>query len=147
MTTRNFFRVALVAVLAAVIGESAVGAEATEKRTPEKEAQAAAEKWLALVDAAKYVESWNTAAAYFRGAVTEKQWVAQMGGVRKPLGGLVSRKFKEAKPTKTAPGAPDGEYVILSFETSFENKKEAFETVTPMRDKDGEWRVAGYFIR
>ena len=44
-------------------------------------------------------------------------------------------------------GAPDGEYVIITFETEFENKKSAIETVTPMMDKDGKWRVSGYFIK
>jgi hypothetical protein len=44
------------------------------------------------------------------------------------------------------PGAPDGEYVVIRFKTEFENKKEAYETVTPMKDKDGEWRVSGYYI-
>jgi len=45
------------------------------------------------------------------------------------------------------PGAPDGKYVIIQFETSFENKASAVETVTPMQDADGVWRVAGYFVK
>ena len=48
---------------------------------------------------------------------------------------------------ESLPGAPDGEYVVILFKTSFEGKAEAVETVTPMRDADGEWRVAGYYIR
>ena len=55
--------------------------------------------------------------------------------------------MKHAQFTKTMPGAPDGEYVILQFDTSFADKKAAIETVTPMKDKDGKWRVAGYFIK
>ena len=31
--------------------------------------------------------------------------------------------------------------------TSFQNKRTAIETVTPMRAPDGKWRVSGYFIR
>jgi len=42
---------------------------------------------------------------------------------------------------------PDGDYVIIQFDTSFENKKSAIETVTPMLDKDGVWRVSGYYIK
>ncbi|HEY5894810.1 MAG TPA: DUF4019 domain-containing protein, partial [Chthoniobacterales bacterium] len=60
---------------------------------------------------------------------------------------LVSRKLKSAKYTKTLPGAPDGEYVILQFNTTFANKKEAVETVTPMLAQDGKWKVSGYFIK
>jgi hypothetical protein len=60
---------------------------------------------------------------------------------------MVSRKLKSAKYTKALPGAPAGEYVVLQFDTSFVNKKEAVETVTPMLDKDGKWKVSGYFIK
>jgi len=45
------------------------------------------------------------------------------------------------------PGAPDGKYVIIQYDTVFENKASAVETVTPMVDPDGSWRVSGYFIR
>ena len=45
------------------------------------------------------------------------------------------------------PNAPDGEYVVIQFDTVFENKKEAIEKITPMLDPNGKWRVAGYFIK
>jgi hypothetical protein len=47
----------------------------------------------------------------------------------------------------TLPGVPDGEYVVVQFDTSFEKKKTAIETVTPMKEPDGRWRVSGYFIK
>ncbi|MDY6990555.1 MAG: DUF4019 domain-containing protein [Thermodesulfobacteriota bacterium] len=60
---------------------------------------------------------------------------------------VISRKVK-AKAYKTSlPGAPDGEYVVIQFDTSFEYKEKAVETVTPMMDKDGLWRVSGYYIK
>ena len=114
---------------------------------PEETAQKSAEQWLALVDAGKYAESWKTAAAYFQTAVSQDQWEHAIVAVRKPLGDLVSRKLKSAQYTKSLPGAPDGEYVVLQFDTSFANKKEAVETVTPMLDKDGKWKVSGYYIK
>ncbi len=33
------------------------------------------------------------------------------------------------------------------FTISFENKTDAIETVTPILDKDGIWRVSGYYIK
>jgi hypothetical protein len=45
------------------------------------------------------------------------------------------------------PGAPDGKYVVVQFDTSFQRKKSALETVTPMMEKDGKWRVSGYYIK
>ena len=35
----------------------------------------------------------------------------------------------------------------LAHQFKLENKKNGIETVTPMKDKDGEWRVSGYFVK
>jgi hypothetical protein len=106
-----------------------------------------AEVWLSLVDAQKFAESWKDAAQYFRAAISQEQWQRSLQAVRKPLGSLVSRKLLSAKYARSLPGAPDGEYVVLQYQTSFANKKDAAERVTPMRDKDGQWRVSGYYIK
>ena len=135
--------VSLIAVLMIVAGVGSVAAESGK----EKAAVVAAEKWVSLVDQGKYAESWNEAAEYFRNAVKPKQWEQAVQGVRKPLGKLVSRKVMRTTYTTALPGAPDGEYVVIEFMTTFENKKTAVETVTPKMEKDGNWRVSGYFIR
>ncbi|MFQ5541952.1 MAG: DUF4019 domain-containing protein [Candidatus Binatia bacterium] len=119
----------------------------TADQAVEKEAFKAANFWLALVDAGSYAKSWERAADYFKAAVQEEQWVASLTAIRKPLGRAIYRTLKYKKYTTTLPGAPDGEYVVIQFATSFERKKSAIETVTPMRDKDGKWRVAGYYIK
>ena len=110
-------------------------------------AQKASGEWLALTDSGKYAESWDEASTVFKTAVTKDQWQGALHKVRDPLGKLISRKFKSATYTKSLPGAPDGEYVVIQYETNFENKQSAVETVTPALDKDGKWRVSGYFIR
>ena len=135
--------VSMVAVCLIAAGVSGIAAE------PEKDkaAVAAAESWVALVDDGKYGESWKEAAEYFRNAVKQEQWERAAHAARQPLGKLVSRKVKTAAYKTTLPGAPDGEYVIIEFETVFEHKKTVIETVTPMMDKDGKWRVSGYFIK
>ena len=115
--------------------------------SPELAAQAAAEVWLGLVDAGKFAESWQSSAPFFRNAVTEAQWKTSLDAFRKPLGALTQRKLKSAQAAKSLPGAPDGDYVVLQYESAFAHKKEAVETVTPVRDKDGKWKVCGYFIR
>lgn len=122
----------------------AMGADESEK---EKAAVSAAENWLSLVDQGKYADSWTQAAEYFKQAVSQNQWEQSLEAARKPLGQLVSRQVQSAVYKKSLPGAPDGEYVVISFETSFSNKKSATETVTPMLEKDGHWRVSGYFIK
>jgi hypothetical protein len=110
-------------------------------------AQRTDEVWLGLVDSGKYAESYREAAATFQAAVSEEKWVGALETVRAPLGKLMTRTLKSAKYAKTLPGAPDGEYEVLIFETSFEHKDAAVETVTASLEKDGMWRVAGYYIK
>jgi len=114
---------------------------------PEAAAQSAAAAWLALVDAGNYSESWNTASSSFREHVSQSQWQTAAAGARAPFGALKSRKLESATFTRSPAGAPDGQYVVIRFATSFENKASAIETVTPMMDADGTWRVSGYYIR
>ena len=121
-----------------------VYAQAPEK---EKDALAAADMWLALVDAGKYAESWPETAVYFRNAVTLEQLMQSLKAVREPLGKEISRKVKTKTYATSLPGVPDGEYEVIQFETAFENKKSAVETLRVMLDKDGKWRVSEYLIR
>ena len=131
--------------LAAMAGLS--GCSSASNPQAEKAAVAAAKDWLSLVDEEKYAESWDAAAQYFKGAVQKEQWTQAMQSGRKPFGKNISRELKSARYRTAMPGAPDGEYVVIQFKASFENKKSAMETVTPMLDKDGQWRVSGYFMK
>jgi hypothetical protein len=119
------------------------GADSVQK----KDALAAAKNWLTIIDKGDYAESWKEAAEYFKTAGPEEKWEQSLTAVRKPLGNLISRKVKSATYRTSLPGVPDGQYVVIQFKTSFEHKKSAIETVTPMLDKDSKWRVAGYFIK
>lgn len=109
-------------------------------------AEQATQPWLELIDAGDYAASWREAATLFRQQLTENQWVDTVSAARTPFGSLVSRELQNAEYSTTLPGAPEGEYVVLTFEAEYENMASAIETVTPMMD-DGEWRVAGYYIR
>lgn len=133
-------------LICTVIVIGAVGAAFAQEK-PEQLAQQSSDAWLALVDSGKYADSWQEAASIFKMHVTQDQWTKMVGPVREPLGKVVTRKLKSAQYTKTLPGAPDGEYVVIQYDTSFEHKPAAVETITPMLDKDGKWRVSGYFIK
>ena len=139
---------------AAILALSAFAADETPEATPATPlvldttpAMNVAETWLTSVDAGRYAESWDDAAAYFRGAVPKAQWETTLAQVRGPLGVAISRKVRSAAYTRSLPGAPEGEYVVIQYDTRFENRPLSVETVTPMREKDGRWKVAGYHIR
>jgi len=112
-----------------------------------KPAVDSAMRWLGLIDNGNYGASWEAAADIFKNAVTKEQWEGMAKTVRQPLGKVISREVMSKTPTQTVPGGPDGEYVIIQFKTSFKNKNDAIETVTPMLDEDGVWRVSGYYIK
>jgi hypothetical protein len=112
----------------------------------EQQAVEAAKAWLALVDAGSYAESWDAAAPVFQSAVTKRGWEDSLNQVRAPLGALQSRELATAEHATDLPSAPKGEYVVIRFQTSFENLESAIETVVPMRTDDGAWKVSGYFI-
>ncbi len=135
---RSMFVTALAITLAAVLSFAG---------DTEDQAVEAAEQWLDLVDRGEYEKSWMSAAALLRAAVTLEQWEHALNAARKPLGEVKSRKLRGAEYTTSMPGAPDGEYVVIQFDTSFANKKEAVETITPMKDAVGVWRVSGYYVK
>ena len=120
---------------------------ARAQQKPERLAQQSAESWLALVDSGKYAESWDEAAPIFKAAVTQEQWKRALAASRDPLGKVLSRKLISSTYTTNLPGAPDGEYVVIKYESSFEHKQSAIETITPMLDKEGKWKVSGYYIK
>ncbi|MGD0252812.1 MAG: DUF4019 domain-containing protein [Verrucomicrobiota bacterium] len=143
------FKVQLVGFLsaAALVANFASGCGAKADAGAAKAATSAAQTWLAMIDQGDYVQSWQNASVFFQSAVTEEKWKSSMDTFRKPLGDLVSREVKSAQLMTELPGAPDGQHVVMQFETSFANKKSAIETVTFMQEKDGQWKSAGYFIK
>ncbi|MDQ2686592.1 MAG: DUF4019 domain-containing protein [Armatimonadota bacterium] len=112
-------------------------------------AEKAAQSWLALLDSAKYAQSWKTAAPVFQKATTADFWATTVQAVREPLGKLQSRTGAggQSQYRRTLPGAPDGDYWILRYHSTFAKKQKAMESVTTMRTPDGQWKVSGYYIQ
>jgi hypothetical protein len=132
------------AVMAAVL---AVGLAAgpVDLGEAKKAGAAAAEQWVALVDAGKYDEAWNAAGPTFKSGVTSEDWAKKIRGAREPLGAPAGRKLTGTRFTETLPGAPDAHYVLATYVTEFAKKKGATETIVTVQDGGG-WKVAGYWI-
>lgn len=127
--------------------QSPGGAKFKSNPTAEQAAIQSAQVWLDLVDGGSYAKSWEDTAAVFKSAVSQADWEKTAQAVRAPLGRMVSRKIKSQQYATFLPAAPTGEYVVIQYDTTFENKANAVETVTPMLDKDGQWKVSGYYIK
>ena len=110
-------------------------------------AEASASAWLSLIDTQNYGASWDQASRAFRARVSREQWSEAARGARTPFGELQKRTLKSATSATSLPGAPDGEYVVIQFNSAFEHKAAAVETVTMMHEADRAWRAVGYFVR
>jgi hypothetical protein len=107
---------------------------------------ATANVWLEQLDAKNWNENWNGTGKLFQSKLTQEQWAKTAQAVREPLGAVISRHILGVTKTTTLPGAPDGEYGVLTYSTAFTNKASAVETVVLSRD-GGQWKIVGYFIR
>ena len=131
-------------------GEQPKPAQSTQledKAAAEQAATEAAEAWLKTLDSGQYAKARDEAAEYLRNAVAKEQWEQALMMPRVQCGKMVSRKLLSKKYIAEIPNAPAGQYVIIQYQTRFQNKTAAVETITPMLEKDGKWRVSGYSIK
>jgi len=130
-----------------VTAEPTAPAAPSPEEAAQKVAQDGAQTWLALVDAGQFEASWDNAAALFKSSVTREQWNASLKGAREPLGTVSSRQLRGSEYKTQLPGAPDGKYVVVYYESAFAQKAGAKESVTLMEEADASWKVAGYSIQ
>ena len=130
-----------------LLGVAMPAVRAQEGAAAVAEARKAAEAWLALLDRGQYAKSWDEAASLFRDAMARDVWSGTAQKVRAPLGKLKSRKLRGAQYATSLPNAPPGQYVVIQYDASFERQPAVVETITPMLDADGKWRVSGYYVR
>jgi hypothetical protein len=142
--TTSWVHMAVLALLLAAMWAAPAAAQNDDRI---EAALKASEAWLDLIDAGQYDQSWRTAADYFQNVVNRQQWDDALNKVRKPLGALDRREVVSTEYKESLPGVPDGQYVVIQYSSSFENKEDAVETVVPMKQEDGSWKVAGYYVK
>lgn len=102
--------------------------------------------WLKIVDEGNYGKSWDNASKLFQSTVGKEEWIQLEQATRKPLGQLVKREVVDERIAKDPKGLPVGNYMVLFYNTSFTNRKDAHELVTLMQESDGKWRVLTYHV-
>nr|WP_298928238.1 DUF4019 domain-containing protein [uncultured Erythrobacter sp.] len=125
----------------------------TEPATDAVEQQASpaaltrATNFIAAVDASNWEGSWKIAGEFFQTETTAGEWAAIVEPVRKPLGIVTERRLVSVQQVNTLPGAPEGDYEVLQYQTKFaQDALISTETVVMIRNGEG-FDVAGYFIR
>jgi hypothetical protein len=138
-TTRPLF-VALALALA-LAGQAAAQAH-------EEIAVTGAREWLALADSGQYGSTWDQAGQLFQSSTPREKWEASLAGARKSYGNLEQRNLKTVVVTENLPGAPQGKYVVTTFETKFAQAPAATtEVITSYLESSGQWKVVGYNVK
>jgi hypothetical protein len=120
----------------------------------QREALNAAERWLVPVDGRRYDDAWAMASESFKAKVPRDAFRDGIAKIRKDYGKVVKRSgekmaFRGDMPSPDqgdTPAKPGAEVAIL-FDATFAGDKQAREEVTMVLEKDGIWRVAGYYIK
>ncbi|MFO1305169.1 MAG: DUF4019 domain-containing protein [Burkholderiales bacterium] len=120
----------------------------------QREALNAAERWLVPVDAQRYGDAWMMAAETFKAKVPRDTFRDGIAKIRKDYGKVENRTgermaFRGEVPAPDQPDAQSkpGAEVSILFETTFAGNRKAQEEMTMVLEKDGVWRVAGYYIK
>jgi hypothetical protein len=113
----------------------------------ERDAIISMNSWLKLVDDKKYGRSWDKSAQLFKNSVIRTEWIQLLNNTRRPLGRLINREPISLTYTISMLNAPEGEYVVIEFNTAFKEQINVIETVTLVRINKEPWRISGYFVR
>jgi hypothetical protein len=120
----------------------------------QREALYAAERWLVPLDAQRYGDAWAMASESFKAKVARDTFRVGIAKIRKDYGKVEKRSgermaFRGERPAPDQGDAPvkTGSEVAILFDTLFAGQKQAQEEVTMVLEKDGIWRVAGYYIK
>lgn len=116
--------------------------EAQDPADQTEEAREAADAWLALFDANDIEATYDTAAEAFKTQVELQDWEAQAAQVKQAVGELDGRTYMETTYADELPQAPEGDYMIVQYETQYANLN-VTEYVILVQEGDT-WRMVGF---
>jgi Protein of unknown function (DUF4019) len=103
--------------------------------------------FLGYLDHGRFADSYAYTGMLIRAQLDRDAFAAQIEKTRAGTGALQSRDLIDASYATTVPGAPEGQYVVLHYRSSFANRPdEVVETLTLAFAK-GYWRVSGYYVK
>jgi hypothetical protein len=122
------------------------GLAADEGDSRALDAIAAANDWLALVEAGDAEASYARAGPDFRSTVSAENWARVVASRREELGAVTVRQPTKVNYFPGPEGGGVGDWVMIRFLTGFAEREEVSETVTVIRYPEA-WGVSGYYIR
>lgn len=108
-------------------------------------AEEAALAWLEAIDSGEFEQAWESSSTLLKVPLSPNMLSRTISAARRDFGTVQSRRRVSLIRETSMPGAPRGDYAILTFQTSFENRPQITETITPHLE-EGTWRVSGYYV-
>lgn len=108
-----------------------------------EQAALVAKAWVAKIDAGNYEQSYDDAGSALHDKVPVDTWVKILKTERPTLGKVVAREVTSTSYKPNGFEGLDGEFMVVSYRTSFENKPHELEYVV-LRREGGKWRPTGY---
>jgi hypothetical protein len=106
-------------------------------------ALATSKAWVAQIDAGKYDDSYAFGCGAMHDKVPQDRWAKVLKALRTPWGPVVSRKQISHIYKPNGFEKSEGEFMVITYDTSFQRLASATETVV-LKWEDGKWRGAGY---
>jgi Protein of unknown function (DUF4019) len=123
-------------------GEATVDPHTAEEQAAQRQALG----FLGYLDHGRYADSYAYTGMLIRTSTNRESFAEQIKRARAGTGAMQSRNLIDASYATSMEGAPDGEYVVLHYATTFATRGETVETLTLAFAK-GYWRVSGYYIK
>ena len=106
----------------------------------------AASEFLYLVDTEEYTKSWEVTSDTLKNMLSQEVWNKKIAQLREFLGPIVERIQQDITYTDSASDVPNGEYVVMTFISSFEFRERVVEKLTLLLGENNRWEVVGYHL-
>jgi hypothetical protein len=123
-------------------GEPGADPHAAEEQAAERQALG----FLGYLDHGRYADSYAYTGMLIRSQLDREAFASQVEKARAGTAPLQSRELIDASYATTVPGAPEGQYVVLHYHSSFAKRPDTVETLT-LAFANGYWRVDGWYIK
>ena len=110
------------------------------------ESSQVAKNYVVGLDNKQYAESWTKGDQLFQHTITQQEWEKALSDNRTKLGKVNSRTLKRQIPAWDPKGLPKGVYMVVEYNTSFENAPNSGELLTLRLGTDDKWRVLTYQV-
>jgi len=114
----------LTAVLLVTLGMPSAASSLSQAQAENR-----ARGFLQLLDKGFMDAAWQAMSPLFQGLSDQKEWKNRQQVIRTAYGALFSRELTKVSYRSTFSQSPDGDYVVIQFQASYQNKDEAKETL------------------